>query len=1233
MLSLCICQWNCRSAVSNKINLIHLLSSNNIDIAVLCETWFKPGVYMNFPGYNVVREDRQDGKGGVAVLLKNKFAFSEIRNIHKINNVSSTGVSLQVNKNLSINIVSIYVPPRTSISVQQWNNFLSSIPKPFILAGDFNAHHTYWGCGVTDSFGRKLLEAMDNQDVIYLNDSSPTLVKSLNAIHSSAPDLTICSDNIAGLFDWNVLSDPHGSDHLPIIINGNITPKSFPPTPSRKWNINKANWMLYSAQTELVLDCQAPTLYKTFIEVINRAADQAIPTIKPSQQHIKHSHCPKPWWNSECQNSVDKRKNLFEAYKQTPTATNYFNYKKQDAIVKKITKEAKRNSWRQYCASLNKNTPMKQVWHKLRKYKNSRRENHIPISKHDEWVSSMLQRLAPDWVYKPLPAVYEDPSHSSEVNYLLKPFSLSELIGALKINSNTAPGRDNIHYPMLVNLPVITKKYILRIFNSLWVEKVDPPDDWYDYVVVLLRKPNKEPNDINSYRPIALSSCILKTYERLIKNRLEYWLESNKKLASSQFGFRKGKSINEAIIHLVSDINIALSRNHMTSAIFIDIQAAFDSVNLNILAEKMVNIGLPHQVVHNIMKLYTRRNIYIKANDGLLGPRTAHSGLPQGSILSPSLYLIYTYDIESICHPSTCIIQFADDICLYSTSDVIDKANSSLEASLVSLHNWTVSNALSISEQKSVFTVFKRQRFTLPNTIKLGHYNIPYKSSVKYLGIHLDSKLNWKTHVQLTIKKAENALNVLKAFCNSKWGSDPNITLIFYRSLIRSILDYGSLFYASASATTLRKIDTFKNKCLRTCIGFLKTTPVVAMEAETIEPPLSLRRQFLSDKFILNLQSQLAPAMNKICTLSTLTLTSPYWRVKTSPAYVNSFIYLSEFQDVVFSSHGPQCYTIDYELYDCHLVTNSPTDPTDTPTRLRNSIFQEEVGKKWPGFHTIFTDGSKEGENIGCAFYDSTKNVSGLYKLPKEASIYTAELTAIKEAMNYCQQQQEDKFIIFTDSKSSVDALQKPKIHSGMTHLIKDILLLHGVLTENNKTVKLAWLRGHSGIDGNETADSLAKSANKYGAAITNFKIPASDLMTKLKNKMLENWNQSFMNSSVGRPYRSIQPSIPRKPWFHDTIDRNFIKTICRIRTNHALFPKYKHMLNLSTTDECICGDTADLQHLFLECPILNSDTLIYRVSLLGICQPFNLSYLLALNRADIHKELYKFSSAANLKL
>jgi hypothetical protein len=231
-------------------------------------------------------------------------------------------------------------------------------------------------------------------------------------------------------------------------------------------------------------------------------------------------------------------------------------------------------------------------------------------------------------------------------------------------------------------------------------------------------KADKDPIDPRSYRPIALSSVLLKVMEHLVKNRVEWFVENNDLLAKSQFGFRKGRSTSDSLGIFTTDIRLAFSRNESVVAAFLDITAAYDNVQLPSLRKKLQELRVPARLSSFIIKMLSERCITFRGNDETIQPsRYVWKGLPQGSVLSPLLFNIYTYDLEQNTEHSS-ILQYADDILLYSINSKIDIAAETVTKSLESLNVWLEEQGLELSPTKSNVVIFTR-KVNIPRSMYL----------------------------------------------------------------------------------------------------------------------------------------------------------------------------------------------------------------------------------------------------------------------------------------------------------------------------------------------------------------------------------------------------------------------------------------------------------------------------------------------------------------------------------
>lgn len=209
-----ILQWNCRSIINKKNELIYMINKFKPFIFALSETWLKPNFIFKIPGYSCYRDDRVDGYGGVAILVRN--SFSSISSLNLLPHSDSFSVvSVIVNH---ICYVSLYIPHPSLLILREIKNLFVQLPRPFIVLGDFNCQHRSWGSSISNSFGEALLDIIDSHNICILNTGSPTRLTKPGEL-SSVVDLSMCTPDLASSLSWCTLSSTHNSDHYPILIS------------------------------------------------------------------------------------------------------------------------------------------------------------------------------------------------------------------------------------------------------------------------------------------------------------------------------------------------------------------------------------------------------------------------------------------------------------------------------------------------------------------------------------------------------------------------------------------------------------------------------------------------------------------------------------------------------------------------------------------------------------------------------------------------------------------------------------------------------------------------------------------------------------------------------------------------------------------------------------------------------------------------------------------------------
>ena len=257
----------------------------------------------------------------------------------------------------------------------------------------------------------------------------------------------------------------------------------------------------------------------------------------------------------------------------------------------------------------------------------------------------------------------------------------------------TKPEDQRIHPRMIHRLGPEALKYILQMFNESWNNK-RTPQNWRLADIRPIHKKNKNPEAVSSYRPISLTSVIGKWLERMITNRLRHFLETKQLLNQAQAGFRARRSTEDQLITLSQTISHgfhskAIKRTLIT---LIDYSQAFDTVWRNNLLMKMVNMKIPNRFMRWIQNWMSNRLAYVTVNQKTSKRNLMEQGVPQGSVLSPLLFIVYINDITKNLEPRTNASLFADDDALYTTNSSLDNAQKKMQKSLNSVEEWSERN-------------------------------------------------------------------------------------------------------------------------------------------------------------------------------------------------------------------------------------------------------------------------------------------------------------------------------------------------------------------------------------------------------------------------------------------------------------------------------------------------------------------------------------------------------------
>ena len=435
-----------------------------------------------------------------------------------------------------------------------------------------------------------------------------------------------------------------------------------------------------------------------------------------------------------------------------------------------------------------------------------------------------------------------------------KKFTLRDLKRSIRKSNNSSFGPDQIHYEILRHLPDRTLVFLLDIINEIWKDGTFP-ESWKSALILAIPKPGKDHYDPNNYRPIALTSCICKTVERMVNERLIWYLEKNKLINKNQCGFRANRSTMDHLVRMESFIRNAFINQEHLVAVFFDLQKAYDTTWKYGIMKDMHKLGLRGCLPIFIQNFLDDRSFQILFGCTLSDVFQQEEGVPQGAILSTTLFSIKINNItQALASGTECSLYVDDFVIIYRSKSVIE-IERKLQMTINKLQDWTLQNGFTISQSKTVAMHFWQRKWQPDHELKIGSTPIKFVKEAKFLGLIWDSKLSFLPHIMYIKNKCKKALNLLRVLSHTEWGGDKETLLKLYRSLVRSKLDYGCIVYGSARKSYIERLDPIHNQGLRLCLGAFRTTPVKSLYVEANEPPLWYRREKLTMQYAIKLKA------------------------------------------------------------------------------------------------------------------------------------------------------------------------------------------------------------------------------------------------------------------------------------------------------------------------------------------------------------------------------------------
>lgn len=1234
---LTILQWNARSLIANGQEFKKFIvdHENSPDIICVQETWLKSHLDFVINGYTSVRKDRDKSNGGgVATFIKQSIGYRAVEITGE-----QEAVAVEIcDGTQKVRIINYY-NPCDKLSKDNLEHIQGNGNNKIVWCGDFNAHNTLWGSKKTDYNGLIIEDMLDWGGLVCINDGGYTRVELIKGKYSNL-DLTLVSESLAGRCDWKVLKqNTIGSDHYPILSSIGIQIIRTVVERMPRWKFRTADWEnfkeLCNNRLSEIDRCEddVEVINSKLCEVLKSTAEEVIGRKKANDKKKAV-----PWWNEECSEVVSKRNNALKKVRKTLNYNDFINYKRAQAIVRKIIRRAKKNYWREYCDSIGEDVNVSDIWGMIRKMAGKQRNNNIPtLTENNRLVISDMEKA--EVLAKNFARIHSNANLSEEIRrnreqilirnpWLLenkgpsestldREFTLFELKKALAESKKTSPGKDEICNEMIKHLSDNSLCIILKLFNKVWESGILPAE-WKHGVIIPIAKPGKDQSQPNNYRPIALTSNICKLMERMVMSRLVYAIEKENFFAAYQSGFRKGRNTMDSVICLESEIRKAQVNKEVLVGVFFDIEKAYDMMwreGLLIKLEKMEINGKMYNWIKNFL---LKRTIQVRVGSAFSQIYKVENGTPQGSVSSPILFNIMINDIFSKMELGIGRSLYADDGALWKRGRNVVHVERCLQNAVRTVQDWADEWGFRFSTDKTQVICFSKKKVNPNININIYRQKIEQVSVIRYLGMWMDVKLNFNMHIQKIIDKCKKGINVMRCLAGAEWGACRFSLKRIYNALVRSTIDYGCVVYSSAAKTQLLKIDAIQSQALRICCGALRTTPIIALQVEMGEMPLKIRRIKLKMRYWVSIKSQeerhpVKTVLKECWEYGHKKIDSFGWTVKDEAQNMG-------IRDINLAPAVPTS-AIPPWLFHKPVVDLLLHEEKHKNNMLNEKEIQQYINQSYFNYLQIYTDGSKDpkDEKTAVAVYIPKFNIKISKRITDRLSVYTTEIVAILLALQWIEDVKPLRSVICSDSLSVLNNLI-----TGTSKARQDIMneIMQNLfrIRQGGLFVSFLWIPGHMGVVGNEEADQLAKEALQHTQIEIKIKISKSEVKNIIAKETGRMWQREWDNGEKGRHMHNIQGCVGgTRNKFGNR--RNDV-VITRLRAGHCLLNQYKFRIGKHETGCCDkCGKIETLEHVITECVAYDNQRyqLVQGLSIYGIK---NLSFQTLLGNSSNQVEI-----------
>ena len=598
------------------------------------------------------------------------------------------------------------------------------------------------------------------------------------------------------------------SDHSSLLVD---FPFSRPLSCSREvllWN--KADYaeicaVLDSLDLTGVLDAGIDSFWNEFKRVVFSSVMPLVPSFRSSAFSV----CK--WFDSRCCAVRKHKLALWKKFLFCPNRVSWTSFKQARNYASSVYRSKRITYESNLCSNIGKNP--KQFW----SYVRSPSSGHVvrSLRRNDEYVydSSVMAECFQEFfhsVFNPVMNVSPSLRCESLLNEFspITPLELESVLKALP--KGKAAGPDLLKNELFLGCSSAFSKILCPFFN-LCLRRSAFPLEWKSVIVSPIFK-SGEKTDVLNYRPITLSSVVLKVFERCVYRRLLSFLDSVHAIPDCQFGFRSNRSVQDELMLTVDFVSKGLNARKNVVGVYFDFQKAFDKIPTAMLVEKLRSVGLCGPALELLKFYLSDREQVVKVGSSFSSSRKISSGVPQGSVLGPLLFLIFVREIPSLISSETLVLQFADDLKLLRVvSSELDVEM--LERDIRSVLRWSEVHCMPLNRNKCKIVEFGKSDVHAMKIASLSDFSFFHVvDAERDLGVIFDSKLNFDSHVKSITNKANFALHRVSTTFRRL---DCKRFLILYKSFVRPLLEFCSPVWNPSNKNLSNLIEKIQKRATK----------------------------------------------------------------------------------------------------------------------------------------------------------------------------------------------------------------------------------------------------------------------------------------------------------------------------------------------------------------------------------------------------------------------------------